>query len=209
MIDKFNSLSEEKGLDVEVKLNLLTLANATQLINDYGTTIETMLKKKNGKYDIIFYDNVYPVRYGPYLVDLRTVLPKEHIDMYSSGIASETCTYNDKWVGLPVEVDFNALYVNEEILNEYNQEVPETWDDLIKTSEYILKEEKKKNPNSDLTAYNGLIDKSMGMSSIYEIIYSFRNEKNDPFPDLLSENAIKALEKIKEIKERISSGKLY
>ncbi|ORX51132.1 hypothetical protein BCR36DRAFT_45875 [Piromyces finnis] len=144
MIDKFNSLSEEKGLDVEVKLNLLTLANATQLINDYGTTIETMLKKKNGKYDIIFYDNVYPVRYGPYLVDLRTVLPKEHIDMYSSGIASETCTYNDKWVGLPVEVDFNALYVNEEILNEYNQEVPETWDDLIKTSEYILKEEKKK-----------------------------------------------------------------
>ncbi|ORX51135.1 hypothetical protein BCR36DRAFT_370082 [Piromyces finnis] len=158
LIKKFNSQAEEKGLDVEVKLNLLTMANATLQINDYGTTIETMLKKKNGKYDIIFYDNVYPVRYGPYLVDLRTVLPKEHIDMYSSGIASETCTYNDKWVGLPVEVDFNALYVNEEILNEYNQEVPETWDDLIKTSEYILKEEKKKNPNSDLKAYNGAFD---------------------------------------------------
>ncbi|ORX51131.1 hypothetical protein BCR36DRAFT_45873, partial [Piromyces finnis] len=49
----------------------------------------------------------------------------------------------------------------------------------------------------------------MGMSSIYEIIYSFRNEKNDPFPDLLSENAIKALEKIKEIKERISSDEEF
>ncbi|ORX46943.1 periplasmic binding protein-like II [Piromyces finnis] len=205
LIKRFNILSKEKGLDVEVKLNLLTMANSTLLINDYGTTIETMLKKKEGKYDIIFYDNVYPVRFGPYLVDLKTVLPKGLIDNYSSGIASETCTYNDKWVGLPVQVNFNTLYVNEEILKEYNQEVPETWDDLIKTSEYILKEEKKKNPNSDLKAYNGAFDSSMGMSSTYEFIYSFRNEENDPFPDLLSENAIKALEKIKEIKERIST----
>ncbi|ORX46944.1 periplasmic binding protein-like II [Piromyces finnis] len=204
-IRKFNILSEEKGLNVEVKLNLLTMANATQLINDYGTTVETMLKKKEGKFDIIFYDNIYPVRYGPYLVDLRTVLPKEHIDMYSSGIASETCVYGDKWVGLPASINFSVLYANEEILNEYNEKVPTTWDELIDTSERILKEEKKKNPDSDLTAYNGLFDTSMGMSSMHEMIYSFRNEKNDPFPDLLSENAIKALEKIKEIKERISS----
>ncbi|ORX51129.1 periplasmic binding protein-like II [Piromyces finnis] len=168
-----------------------------------------MLKKKEGKYDVIFYDNVYPIRFGPYLVDLRTVLPKEHIDMYSSGIASETCTYNDKWVGLPVEVDFNVLYVNEEILKEYNQEVPTTWNELIDTAEYILKEDRKKNPNSDLSAYNGLFDISSGMCSIYEIMYSFRNQKNDPFPDLLSENAIKALEKIKEIKERISSDEEF
>ncbi|ORX46949.1 hypothetical protein BCR36DRAFT_455467 [Piromyces finnis] len=63
--------------------------------------------------------------------------------MYSSGIASETCTYNDKWVGLPVEVDFNVLYVNEEILKNY-QEVPTTWNELIDTAEYILKEDRKK-----------------------------------------------------------------
>ena len=44
------------------------------------------------------------------------------------------------------------------------------------------------------------------MCSIYEFIYSFRDKKSDPFPDILNENVVHALTKLKEIKERISSG---
>ncbi|OUM58628.1 hypothetical protein PIROE2DRAFT_64281 [Piromyces sp. E2] len=79
-------------------------------------------------------------------------------------------------------------------------------EELIETSEYILKEERIKDPDSDLTAYNGLFESTTGMCSIYEFMYSFRDKEDDPFPDLLSDNAIRALETIKKMKERISSG---
>jgi len=50
---------------------------------------------------------------------------------------------------------------------------------------------------------------ALGMTSTYEFIYSFRDKKDDPFPDLLSDNAINALEMIKRLKETISTGKFY
>ncbi|OUM58629.1 hypothetical protein PIROE2DRAFT_16035, partial [Piromyces sp. E2] len=163
LLKEFNKYAKENGINIRAKLNLLTLANSTVLIGDYGTTLETILKRKDGKYDLIFYDNVYPIRFGPYLVDLKKVLPPGHVEMYASGIASETCVYKDKWVGL------------------------------------------KKTPDTDLSAYNGLFDTAMGMCSIYEFMYSFRDRVSDPFPDLLSDNAVKALETMKRLKERISS----
>ena len=47
------------------------------------------------------------------------------------------------------------------------------------------------------------------MCSIYEFMYSFRDKEDDPFPDLLSENALKALETMKRIKDTISSGNIF
>ncbi|OUM58626.1 hypothetical protein PIROE2DRAFT_16031, partial [Piromyces sp. E2] len=158
LLKEFNKYSKENNLGIHVNLNLLTTANSTELIGDYGTTVEIMLKRKDGKYDLVFYDNVYPIRYGPYLVDLKTLLPPGHVEMYADSIASETCVFEDKWVGLPLEIDYNGLYVNDELLKEYDKRVPETWDELIETAEYILDEEKKKDPEVDLTAYNGMID---------------------------------------------------
>jgi len=37
-------------------------------------------------------------------------------------------------------------------------------------------------------------------------LYSYRDEVNSPFPKITSDEAIEALEKIKELKNRISSG---
>jgi len=51
---------------------------------------------------------MYSTRYSPYFVDLRKWLPQNHIDLYSSGLASQTCKYNDKWVGL---VTNNYIYI--------------------------------------------------------------------------------------------------
>jgi len=44
------------------------------------------------------------------------------------------------------------------------------------------------------------------MDSIYQFIYSYRDERNSEFPEITSKNSINALRKIKEIKEKISSG---
>ncbi len=52
---------------------------------------------------------------------------------------------------------FSFLFSNIELLNKYNKTIPETWDELIETTEYILDREKQLN-NTDLIGYNGLIN---------------------------------------------------
>ncbi|ORY31687.1 hypothetical protein LY90DRAFT_76374 [Neocallimastix californiae] len=61
--------------------------------------IESLLKKSS-KYDLYFYDNAYTQTYGPYLLDLKQYLPKEHIDIYNSELLSQSCEYENKLVGL-------------------------------------------------------------------------------------------------------------
>ena len=100
LVDEFNKYAKEENLNVELKLLLYTSKNASLVVNDYGTTLEYLLSKKSNKYDIIFYDVMYSHRYSPYLLDLGIRLPSKHISLYSSGIASQTCKYNDKWIGL-------------------------------------------------------------------------------------------------------------
>jgi len=42
------------------------------------------------------------------------------------------------------------------LLDKYNKPVPETWDELIDTSKYIM--EKEKENDSELISFNGLFD---------------------------------------------------
>ena len=44
------------------------------------------------------------------------------------------------------------------------------------------------------------------LSSTYEFIYFFRDTYESSFPDITSQTAINAINKIKQIKEDISSG---
>eukprot|EP00833_Pecoramyces_ruminatium_P008823 jgi/Orpsp1_1/1182855/evm.model.c7180000082928.1 len=93
-------------------------------------------------------------------------------------------------------------------LNKYNKTSPETWDELLETVKYIMKEEKKLN-NTDIIGYKGEIEPNeIGTISIYEFIYSYRDSIDSPFPELTSQTAINALKKLKKIKEEISSAYL-
>jgi len=66
----------------------------------YGSQVEQILKKKNNKYDMFYYDNGYTQKYGPYLLDLKKYLPKEHIDIYDPKILEMACKYDEALVGL-------------------------------------------------------------------------------------------------------------
>jgi len=46
----------------------------------------------------------------------------------------------------------------------------------------------------------------LGFCSLYEFIYSFRKNETSLFPEITSNEAVKALEKIKEIMKKLSSG---
>lgn len=47
------------------------------------------------------------------------------------------------------------------------------------------------------------------MCSFYQFLYSYRDKKDSPLPKFTSQTAIDALNKILEIKEKISSSKIY
>ncbi|ORX72573.1 hypothetical protein BCR32DRAFT_250021 [Anaeromyces robustus] len=215
-VDGFNQYAKENNIDVKAVLNLMTRNNFTASLENSYLMVESLLKKKNNKYDIYFYDNSYVKKYSPYLLDLKKVIPEEHINMYDENILAQGCKNNDKLVGLPLSVSFNALYSNKVLLDKYNKTIPKTWDELIETGKEIIEKEKAYN-NTELVGYNGFMyvhyltkfnfHSDNGICSIYEFIYSCRESYDSPFPELTSETTVNAIKLIKKIKEEISSGK--
>jgi len=187
------------------------MANGTNAINDYGSMVETYLRKKDSKkkiviYDILFYDIVYSHRFGPYLLNLYDILPKDHIDMYHPKVIQESCNFKDKIVGLPVYLDYMYLHSNKKLLKKYGKEVPKTWKDLYDTGKYILENEKKLYNNTNIIGYSGMFpENETGTCSILNFIYSSRDTINSTFPEMTSENAIRALEFIKQLKDEFST----
>ncbi|OUM61738.1 hypothetical protein PIROE2DRAFT_12195, partial [Piromyces sp. E2] len=205
LVKHFNKYSKENELNITLHLNLITTSNSTSEINYYGSMLESLLLKHDVKYDFIFYDNIYSSRYGPHLLSLNELLTKRHINMYNTEITKQSCSYQDKLVGLPIMLDYSVLYSNKNLLKKYNKKIPKTWNELVETAKYILKEETKHN-NTELMAYNGLFTNTeIGTCSLYEFIYSYRKSKESPFPELLSQEVINALEMIKKMKNDISS----
>ncbi|KAL6589009.1 hypothetical protein U3516DRAFT_653405 [Neocallimastix sp. 'constans'] len=205
IINQFNKYAKKKNLDISIELNLLTIYNSTFSLNDFGSMVEALFKKKN-KYELYFYDNVYTTKYGKYLLNLKEWIPKNTLDLYDQKIISETCYYNEK---LPVQLSYSVMYSNESYLKKYNKRIPKTWNELIETSIYILEKEKEKN-NTNLVAYNGLLDDSeQGTYSLIDYIYSCREDKSSAYPDLRSQSSINALNMIKELKNKIGSDEIF
>jgi len=67
-------------------------------VNNYQSMIENLLYKKSKKYDLIVFDNIYSKKFESYFLDLKDLLPQEHLDLYSEGIAAQTCIFKKKWV---------------------------------------------------------------------------------------------------------------
>jgi ABC-type glycerol-3-phosphate transport system substrate-binding protein len=209
LIDQFNKYSNEQGLDITIKLNLLTSYNSTFSLSNFGTMIESLFKNKKNKYDLYFYDNLYTPRYGHYLLDLRELISKEVLNLYDKAIISKTCMYKDRLVGIPVQLSYSVLYSNHNLLKKYDKQIPTTWDELIETSKYILKKEQDAN-NTNIIAYNGLFDDSdQGTCSLIDFIYSCRKDSKSPYPKLISQTSIDALEMIKKLKNEIASDEIF
>jgi len=102
MINDFNEYSTQNNLNI--KLNLSVYKSST-IYDDFGSYIESLLRKKANKYDLYYYDVSYAQVYGEYLLDLKQYLDPSHIELYDPKIVSELCIYEDKLVGL-VRINF-------------------------------------------------------------------------------------------------------
>jgi len=202
IMNDFNNYAKENGLNTKINLILFSYENATGTITDYEAMLDNIFSKRTEKYDFIFFDSIFGPRYAPHLLDLKDIVKKETYDMYMTGVAKETCFVNNTLVALPTSIDYDVIYYNEQLLEQYGKNIPKTWDQFIEVGEHI----KNMANDTNLVIYNGLFgDSENGICSLYEFLYSYRNDIDSPFPDLISTEAIEGLEKIKEIKERISS----
>jgi len=110
LINQFNEYSKENYLDINIHLNLFSELNATTEVTDYEEMLDALFLKKNTKYDIIFFDNIYTTRFGPHLLNLNGSISDEILNLYKPGIASQSCIYGeDKWVGL-VNISIYPIY---------------------------------------------------------------------------------------------------
>ncbi|KAL6604243.1 hypothetical protein U3516DRAFT_600900 [Neocallimastix sp. 'constans'] len=123
---------------------------------------------------------VHTKRLEKYLVDLRDYISQEILSNYTK------------------------------LLNKYKQRIPKTWDELIDTASYIINEEKKQGKNNLISYLGHFPEKDeVSICSATEFIYSFRKDVNSNIPSYHSDNAVNAFNKIKEIKEKISSDKNF
>jgi len=207
LVEDFNAYSKKNNLNITVNLEI----TENDQINDYYSIFEVLLKKKNSRksYEIFFYENYYKSKFGENLMDLKGLIPEDHINMFDPNIISGTCYFKDKLIGIPLTQFYSVLFSNVKLLNQYNKPIPKTWDELIKTSKYILKQERLNN-NTELIGYNGEFDSTQqGIFSLYEFIYSCRDSVNATYPEPKDPTFIYALKKLKELKEAASSDKIF
>ncbi|KAL6625951.1 hypothetical protein U3516DRAFT_622772 [Neocallimastix sp. 'constans'] len=195
MIKDFNNYSKERGLNINLSLTYFSDLNNTKGYSDYDLTL-SLLGKKHHKYDMFLYDMNYLKIYAPYLLELENYLPKKCIDLYSSENNNKLTVYNEHRLGLYYE--------------RYNIKIPKTWDELIETSNYVLNNERIKYNNTELVGYNGLFpNNENSVCSLYQILYSYRETKDSPLPEFTSQAGVDALNKLLEIKNKISSYKIF
>jgi len=77
--------------------------------------VDQLLSKKTEKYELIFYDNIYSMRYAPHLLNLYDYLDEDHIILYDREIILKSCVSDDKLVGI-VNIIYNFFFHSFHIL---------------------------------------------------------------------------------------------
>jgi len=106
IVSQFNDYSKEKGLNIELNIEVFSPSNSSSFSVEFGSVLDHILKKRNKKYDIIFYDSMYFSKYSPHLVDLKEYIPDDQIALFSDKIVSQSCLYEDRLVGLVNSINF-------------------------------------------------------------------------------------------------------
>jgi len=113
LVKEFNNeYTVKNGLDISVEIEVLSPDISTNVIENYGSTIESYLTKKSTRYDIYYYYSAYSQKYGKHLEDLRKYLPEEYIKPFNEKILKEACYSKDNvLVGMVTYIIF-FFYIN-------------------------------------------------------------------------------------------------
>jgi len=106
--EKFREYAERNNIkNITINIDILKYDKPSDSYSYFKSLVESLLKKGKNPYDMFFYNSKYTSIYGPYLLNLNSNLPKEHIEMYNPRVLKEECTYNNELVGLVIFIKNN------------------------------------------------------------------------------------------------------
>jgi len=120
--------------------------------------MEFLLNSKSQKFDMIIIDTVDSKRFSKFFVNLSQSLPTTLMNHYKNGIASELYSIKNSTYALPLYIEYNMLYSNQDLLNKYNLDIPKTWDELFDIAKLIVTEEKNLINENDVIESHANID---------------------------------------------------
>ncbi|MDF9893246.1 UNVERIFIED_ORG: trehalose/maltose transport system substrate-binding protein [Pseudomonas vranovensis] len=133
--------SKQTGNNVEV---VSTPNSATERLSFY----QQILSAQSTDIDIIQIDMVWPGMLAKHLMDLREVLPANATQGYFQAQV-DNATVNGRLVTMPWFTDSGLLYYRKDLLEKYNQQVPQTWEEMTATARNIQQAERTAgNPNA-------------------------------------------------------------
>jgi multiple sugar transport system substrate-binding protein len=100
------------------------------------------LEGKSSDFDVLSMDVIWVPEFARagWLRELNHLMPEEEREDFFSGPLNAV-TYNERVYAIPWYIDAGLLYYRKDLLEKYGFTPPETWDDLVKISQYIIKKE--------------------------------------------------------------------
>lgn len=129
-----DSWSKQTGNNVQV---VSTPNSATERLSFY----QQILSAQSTDIDIIQIDMVWPGMLAKHLTDLRELLPANATQGYFQAQV-DNATVDGRLVSMPWFTDSGLLYYRKDLLDKYQQPVPQTWEDMTATAKKVQKAER-------------------------------------------------------------------
>lgn len=102
------------------------------------------LEGKSSDFDVMSMDVIWVPEFAKagWLRDLSHLLDEEEKKDFFPG-PMKAVTYGGRLYAIPWYIDAGILYYRKDLLGKYGFSPPETWDELVRTSLYIMKREKE------------------------------------------------------------------
>jgi trehalose/maltose transport system substrate-binding protein len=130
-------------------------------VQDVLATYLQAFEAESGDLDVIRVDVIMPGQLAENLIDLSEYVSEEQLEQYLPALIQND-TVDGRLVALPLRIGFGMLYYRTDLLEEYELEVPQTWEELENAAATIQEGEREKG-NEDFwgfvwqgNAYEGL-----------------------------------------------------
>lgn len=122
------------------------------LANDRLGLYLQFLEAESPEVDVYQIDVIWPGDLAEHFVDFYDYGAEEVIDKHFAAIVENNTTTDGRLVAMPWFTDAGLLYYRTDLLEKYDRQVPETWDDLEATAQYIMEKERAAG-NEDFYGY--------------------------------------------------------
>lgn len=122
------------------------LIETPESASDYLGLLLQLFEAKSGDIDVFQIDVIWPGLLSDHLLDLSEYVTEEEIEAHFPAIV-ENNTVEGRLVGLPFFTDAGMFYYRTDLLEKYELDVPQTWEDLEAAAKTIQEGERAEGMN--------------------------------------------------------------